>query len=140
MLRLPGGSSPAGSLPSCCCAAPALLHVAVWTLPAALLLQHGRTPPAPCPRTHPRPARAPCKHALALSPGPLTLGPAPCSGHGAMRENFFLDDGTYSASQILVEMVKRRLEGHGDLTQELLQELQEPAEAHEFRLKLKVGQ
>ena len=62
-----------------------------------------------------------------------------CSGHGAMKENYFLDDGTYSASQILVEMVKRRLEGHGDLTEELLSELKEPAEAHEFRLKLKVG-
>ena len=61
-----------------------------------------------------------------------------CSGHGAMKENHFLDDGTYSASQILVEMVRRRLDGHGDLTEELLSELKEPAEAHEFRLKLKV--
>ena len=60
------------------------------------------------------------------------------SGHGAMKENYYLDDGTYSASQIIVETVKRRLEGHGDITQELLRELQEPAEAHEFRLKLKV--
>ena len=56
-----------------------------------------------------------------------------------MKENYYLDDGTYSASQIIVEMVKRKLEGHGDLTEELLQELQEPAEAHEFRLKLKVS-
>ena len=61
-----------------------------------------------------------------------------CSGHGAMKENYFLDDGTYSASQIIVEMVRRRTEGHGDLTEELLSELKEPAEAHEFRLKLKV--
>ena len=55
-----------------------------------------------------------------------------------MKENHYLDDGTYSASQIIVEMVKRRLEGHGDVTEELLKELQEPAEASEFRLKLQV--
>ena len=28
-----------------------------------------------------------------------------------MKENFYLDDGTYSASQILIEVVRRRLAG-----------------------------
>ncbi|KAK9795557.1 hypothetical protein WJX73_007766 [Symbiochloris irregularis] len=59
------------------------------------------------------------------------------SGHGAMKENHFLDDGTYSASQIIIEMVKRRLEGQGDVTVDLLKDLQEPIESREFRLRIK---
>lgn len=55
-----------------------------------------------------------------------------------MKENHFLDDGTYSASQIIIEMVKRRLEGQGDVTVDLLQDLQEPVESREFRLRIKV--
>ena len=61
------------------------------------------------------------------------------SGHGAMRENHFLDDGTYSASQIIIELVKRRLEGKGDVTTDLLEQLKEPAESREFRLRIRVG-
>lgn len=56
-----------------------------------------------------------------------------------MKENYFLDDGTYSASQIIIEMVKRKIEGKGDVTTDLLDQLKEPAESREFRLKLKVG-
>ncbi|KAK9839193.1 hypothetical protein WJX81_000583 [Elliptochloris bilobata] len=60
------------------------------------------------------------------------------SGHGAMRENYYLDDGTYSASQIIILMVQRALEGRGkDVAADLLTQLKEPAEAREFRLKLK---
>lgn len=33
-----------------------------------------------------------------------------CSGHGAMAENYYLDDGTYSASQIVIALVQRALE------------------------------
>ena len=62
-----------------------------------------------------------------------------CSGHGAMKENHFLDDGTYSASQIIIEMVKRKLEGKGDVTVDLLNSLKEPTDSREFRLKIKVG-
>ena len=29
-----------------------------------------------------------------------------------MKENYYLDDGTYSASQIVVKTVKRRLDAH----------------------------
>lgn len=61
------------------------------------------------------------------------------SGHGAMKENYYLDDGTYSASQIVIIMVKRYLEGKGkDIYSSLLADLKEPVESNEFRLKLKV--
>ncbi|CAK0785494.1 hypothetical protein CVIRNUC_008703 [Coccomyxa viridis] len=60
------------------------------------------------------------------------------SGHGAMKENYYLDDGTYSASQIVIVMVKRHLEGLGkDIYGSLLADLKEPVESSEFRLKLK---
>lgn len=61
-----------------------------------------------------------------------------CSGHGAMKENFYLDDGTYSASQIVIELVRGREEGKGDVSEELLKQLKEPADSQEFRLKLRV--
>ena len=75
------------------------------------------------------------QHVLTLDPKP---GLQACSGHGAMRENYYLDDGTYSASQIIILMVQRALEGRGkDVAADLLAQLPEPAEAREFRLKLK---
>ncbi len=56
-----------------------------------------------------------------------------------MKENYYLDDGTYSASQIVIVMVKRHLEGLGkDIYGSLLADLKEPVESSEFRLKLKV--
>lgn len=57
------------------------------------------------------------------------------SGHGAMRENYFLDDGAYAAVKIVIECVKRRLEGRSKL-RDLLEQLQEPAEGSEYRLKI----
>ena len=66
--------------------------------------------------------------------------PALRSGHGAMRENHFLDDGTYSASQIIIIMVQRFLEDGPkgkDIYGSLLGGLKEPVESNEFRLKLK---
>ena len=67
------------------------------------------------------------------------MGLPGCSGHGAMKENYYLDDGTYSASQIVIIMVKRALEGLGkDIYSSLLKDLKEPMESSEFRLKLKV--
>jgi hypothetical protein len=69
----------------------------------------------------------------------MTGGCVVCSGHGAMKENYYLDDGTYSASQIVIIMVKRYLEGLGkDIYKSLLADLKEPVESNEFRLKLKV--
>lgn len=61
-----------------------------------------------------------------------------CSGHGAMKENHFLDDGAYSAVQIIIETVRRRLAGEGDIAVELLKQLKEPKHANEYRLKILV--
>ena len=55
-----------------------------------------------------------------------------------MKENYYLDDGTYSASQIVIIMVKRALEGLGKDITSLLKDLKEPMESSEFRLNLKV--
>lgn len=59
------------------------------------------------------------------------------SGHGAMQENYFLDDGAYLVSQLLVELAKARLLGNR-LT-DLIAPLQEPEESEEFRLKIKTS-
>lgn len=56
------------------------------------------------------------------------------SGHGAMAENYFLDDGAYLAVKIIIEAVRLRKEG-GSLT-EVLAELPQPKEEREIRLKL----
>ena len=55
-----------------------------------------------------------------------------------MKENYFLDDGAYSALQIIVETAKQRVDGGKSLTGDLLGKLSEPLEASEFRLKLQV--
>ena len=39
-----------------------------------------------------------------------------------LQENYFLDDGAYGALKIVIEMVRRRLEGQGDIA-DLLTEL-----------------
>ena len=57
------------------------------------------------------------------------------SGHGAMKENYFLDDGAYLATKLLVELAKTKLQGK-QLT-DLISDLQEPQESEEFRLKIK---
>ena len=55
-----------------------------------------------------------------------------------MKENHFLDDGAYSAVQIIIETVRRRLAGEGDIAVELLKGLKEPKDASEFRMKITV--
>eukprot|EP00200_Dunaliella_tertiolecta_P007129 CAMPEP_0202373016 /NCGR_PEP_ID=MMETSP1127-20130417/4110_1 /ASSEMBLY_ACC=CAM_ASM_000462 /TAXON_ID=3047 /ORGANISM="Dunaliella tertiolecta, Strain CCMP1320" /LENGTH=628 /DNA_ID=CAMNT_0048969755 /DNA_START=3126 /DNA_END=5012 /DNA_ORIENTATION=+ len=57
------------------------------------------------------------------------------SGHGALKENYFLDDGAYLAVKVVIELVRRRLSGQGDIG-ELLDTLKEPAEAAEYRLRI----
>lgn len=57
------------------------------------------------------------------------------SGHGALAENYFLDDGAYLAVKVLVETVRRKLAGEDDLT-DLLRDLREPVEAQEYRIKI----
>ncbi len=60
------------------------------------------------------------------------------SGHGALRENYFLDDGAYGALKIVIEAVKRRLDGGQDIA-ELLETLKEPQEAMEIRFRITAG-
>ncbi|GAB0489429.1 hypothetical protein MMPV_000648 [Pyropia vietnamensis] len=56
------------------------------------------------------------------------------SGHGAMRENYMLDDGCYLAVKIIVEMVRLRAAGEERGIAALLDGLSEPLASHEFRL------
>jgi len=56
------------------------------------------------------------------------------SGHGAMKENYFLDDGAYLATKLLIELAKSQLEGK--LLTDLISNLHEPVESEEFRLKI----
>ncbi len=57
------------------------------------------------------------------------------SGHGALKENYFLDDGAYLISRILIEMA--RLKKEGRTIDSLIEKLEEPADAREFRMNLK---
>jgi phosphomannomutase len=56
------------------------------------------------------------------------------SGHAAMKENHFLDDGAYLVSKLLIELAKSRLAGNS-LT-DLIINLQEPIESKELRIKI----
>lgn len=56
------------------------------------------------------------------------------SGHGAMRENYFLDDGAYLVSKLLIELA--RVRQAGKLLTDLITELKEPVESEEDRLKI----
>ena len=58
------------------------------------------------------------------------------SGHGAMKENYFLDDGAYLATKLLAELAKSKLQGK--LLTDLIGDLKEPVESEEFRLKIQV--
>ncbi len=56
------------------------------------------------------------------------------SGHAALRENYFLDDGAYLATRILIEAAKLKKEGRDVV--ELIATLAEPLEAVEIRLDI----
>lgn len=56
------------------------------------------------------------------------------SGHGALKENYFLDDGAYLVTRLLIELSKGRREGY--TLQSLIADLKEPAESIEFRMNL----
>ncbi len=58
------------------------------------------------------------------------------SGHAALRENYFLDDGAYLVTKIIIEMAKLRAQGK--TLESLLEPLAEPVEATELRLPIKV--
>lgn len=59
------------------------------------------------------------------------------SGHAAFKENYFLDDGAYLITRLLIALAKAAKEGR-ELT-DLIQELEMPAEAFEVRVKFVVG-
>lgn len=56
------------------------------------------------------------------------------SGHAAMKENYFLDDGAYLAARIVIKAAQ--LHAKGQRIDDLLCHLQEPAETREVRMKL----
>ena len=56
------------------------------------------------------------------------------SGHGALQENYFLDDGAYLMVKLLIELARARQEGR--TLEALLADLKEPKESFEFRMPL----
>ncbi len=56
------------------------------------------------------------------------------SGHGAMKENYFLDDGAYLVTRLLIELSNARRDGYS--LRSLIADLKEPAESSEFRMNL----
>ena len=56
------------------------------------------------------------------------------SGHGALKENYFLDDGAYLVTRLLIELARGRQQGY--TLASLIADLQEPAESREFRMNL----
>ncbi|MCI1751181.1 MAG: phosphomannomutase/phosphoglucomutase [Megasphaera cerevisiae] len=57
------------------------------------------------------------------------------SGHGALSENYYLDDGAYLAVKLLIAAAWAKKEGRSLGT--LIAALKQPAESKEYRLKIK---
>ena len=58
------------------------------------------------------------------------------SGHGALKENYFLDDGAYLVTKLLIELARGKKEGY--TLESLIATLEEPAESLEFRMNILV--
>ncbi len=56
------------------------------------------------------------------------------SGHAAMRENYFLDDGAYLCTKIIIKLAQLKREGKG--LEDCIASLREPAEEKEVRFKI----
>lgn len=56
------------------------------------------------------------------------------SGHAALKENYFLDDGAYLAAKIVIKAAKLALEGK--TLDSMIQSLKEPLESREVRLPI----
>ena len=56
------------------------------------------------------------------------------SGHGALKENYFLDDGAYLVTKLLIELARGKKEGY--TLDSLIADLAEPVESKEFRLNI----
>jgi len=57
------------------------------------------------------------------------------SGHGALKENFFLDDGAYLVAKIIIMVARLKIES-GRSIMTLVEGLIQPVEEKEFRIKL----
>ena len=57
------------------------------------------------------------------------------SGHAALKENYFLDDGAYLVTKIIIKMAQMASQGENIF--DLISDLEEPAEAVEFRLAIR---
>ncbi|EEC80611.1 hypothetical protein OsI_22972 [Oryza sativa Indica Group] len=58
------------------------------------------------------------------------------TGHGALKENNFLDDGAYIVVKIIIEMVRMRLVGLEGSVGTLIMDLEEPAESKLMRMNI----
>ena len=58
------------------------------------------------------------------------------SGHGAFKENYFLDDGAYIVTKLLIELARGKKEGYS--LESIIESLEEPAESLEFRMNIKL--
>jgi len=58
------------------------------------------------------------------------------SGHGALKENYFLDDGAYLVTKLLIELARGKKNGY--TLESLIATLEEPAESVEFRMNILV--
>jgi len=56
------------------------------------------------------------------------------SGHGALKENYFLDDGAYLVTKLLIELARGKKSGY--TLNSLIETLEEPAESIEFRMNI----
>lgn len=56
------------------------------------------------------------------------------SGHAAMRENYFLDDGAYLCTKLIIKMAQ--LKSEGKELEQLIATLKEPVESREIRFKI----
>lgn len=56
------------------------------------------------------------------------------SGHAALKENYFLDDGAFLATKIIILLAK--LHKQGNRIEDLIKELKEPAESIEIRIPI----
>ena len=58
------------------------------------------------------------------------------SGHGAFKENYFLDDGAYIVTKLLIELARGKKEGY--TLESMIASLEEPAESVEFRMNIQL--
>ena len=56
------------------------------------------------------------------------------SGHGALKENYFLDDGAYLVTKLLIELARGKEQGY--TLESLIADLEEPSESVEFRMNI----